>query len=436
MIIRLLERLQPRRRHLTILVGLLVLTFVLTFVLAHQARSAEIERQRVVQTRLHEVAEGIVVEWSRKFQMFVHNEVSPVVRPLSAAARDPQLALEVYAAFARQFGFCDGCSGASAGSRFFALEHGTVVHAIGELPDTAVLTAVWREAADGRFAPLSDWFGIALYMTAAGGDVTPVAAVVQLDTAFNPVRLYGALLTERRATEMLQYAFGTGGFVATLGSSLPQDSLFSLAAVVGGVSLLGPVPETNAAAQTAMPDDGPVPGVTLHVGLLPSVEQLLVLSPPSSARVPLFGALLAIIGGLIVLALLLVRRESELVRLRADFMSGVSHEFRTPLAQIRMFAEMLLLGRARSDFERRRSLEIIDQEAQRLTHLIENVLAYSKAEAGRQRIKPEPLSLPTRCAAPSRSSACSAARVRSSSAARSRSRSAPPSTPARCGRCW
>src|SRR5262249_55194768 len=80
-------------------------------------------------------------------------------------------------------------------------------------------------------------------------------------------------------------------------------------------------------------------------------------------------------------------------RLRADFVSSVSHELRTPLAQIRLFAETLLLGRVRSDAEERRSLEIIDQEARRLTHLVENVLAFSRAERHAIRLQREPTAL-------------------------------------------
>jgi signal transduction histidine kinase len=60
----------------------------------------------------------------------------------------------------------------------------------------------------------------------------------------------------------------------------------------------------------------------------------------------------------------------------------VSHELRTPLAQIRLFAETLLLDRIRSPEERRRSLEIIDCEARRLTQLVENTLQFSRAERG------------------------------------------------------
>jgi signal transduction histidine kinase len=68
----------------------------------------------------------------------------------------------------------------------------------------------------------------------------------------------------------------------------------------------------------------------------------------------------------------------------------VSHELRTPVAQIRMFAETLLLGRVRSSEEGRRSLAIIVQEAQRLTHLIENVLQFSSADRGAAFVTPHP----------------------------------------------
>jgi signal transduction histidine kinase len=98
-------------------------------------------------------------------------------------------------------------------------------------------------------------------------------------------------------------------------------------------------------------------------------------------------------AALIVVAVVQLRREAELARLRSDFVSSVSHELRTPLAQIRMFAETLLLGRVRSEGERTRSMEIIDQEARRLAHLVENVLHFSRAERQSLRLCPEPTSL-------------------------------------------
>lgn len=97
-----------------------------------------------------------------------------------------------------------------------------------------------------------------------------------------------------------------------------------------------------------------------------------------------------ITSGLIAVALVQLRRERELVRLRTDFVSGVSHELRTPLAQIRMFGETLLLNRVRSAEEHRRSLEIIVQESQRLTHLIENVLQFARADRGATKVTAKP----------------------------------------------
>ena len=113
----------------------------------------------------------------------------------------------------------------------------------------------------------------------------------------------------------------------------------------------------------------------------PAADRLIIGGLPRS-RVPLLIGLLVITTGLIAVAFVQLRRERELIRLRADFVSGVSHELRTPLAQIRMFGETLLLNRVRSSEERHRSLEIIVQESRRLTLLIENVLQFARLDHG------------------------------------------------------
>jgi signal transduction histidine kinase len=121
-------------------------------------------------------------------------------------------------------------------------------------------------------------------------------------------------------------------------------------------------------------------------------DQLIIGGLPKS-RLPLILSLLGLTAALIGTALFQLRRESQLTRLRTDFISGVSHELRTPLAQIRMFSETLTLGRVRSEEERRRSLAIIDQEARRLTHLVENLLHFSRSERRTAHIAPEPTAL-------------------------------------------
>jgi signal transduction histidine kinase len=126
----------------------------------------------------------------------------------------------------------------------------------------------------------------------------------------------------------------------------------------------------------------------IAVALTASAADRLIIGGLPRTRVPLLIGLLAMTAGLIAVALVQLRRERELVRLRADFISGVSHELRTPLAQIRMFGETLLLNRVRSSDEHRRSLEIIVQESQRLTQLIENVLQFARVDRGTAVVTP------------------------------------------------
>ncbi len=130
-----------------------------------------------------------------------------------------------------------------------------------------------------------------------------------------------------------------------------------------------------------------------QVSLREAMASRLIIGGLPKSRLPLILGLLGLTAALIGTALLQLRRESQLTRLRTDFISGVSHELRTPLAQIRMFSETLTLGRVRSDEERTRSLAIIDQEARRLTHLVENLLHFSRSERQTTHITPEPTAL-------------------------------------------
>ncbi|HVH11260.1 MAG TPA: HAMP domain-containing sensor histidine kinase, partial [Gemmatimonadales bacterium] len=134
-------------------------------------------------------------------------------------------------------------------------------------------------------------------------------------------------------------------------------------------------------------------GLRVQVALRPDLAPKLVIGGMPRSNVPMLVALLALTAVLVVAALLQLWREYDLARLRTDFVSGVSHELRTPLAQIRMFSETLLLGRVRSAAERLRSLEIIDQEARRLTHLVENLLHFSRSERQATRLSPAPAPL-------------------------------------------
>ncbi len=119
-------------------------------------------------------------------------------------------------------------------------------------------------------------------------------------------------------------------------------------------------------------------GFSIRTSLDPYSASQLVIGGLPKSRLPWLMAVLTMATLLLVTAIWLFRREQAVMALREDFVSQVSHELRTPLTQIRMFAETLLLDRARNDQEKHRALTIIDRESQRLSHLVENVLRVSK----------------------------------------------------------
>lgn len=69
---------------------------------------------------------------------------------------------------------------------------------------------------------------------------------------------------------------------------------------------------------------------------------------------------------------------------RASFVSAVTHELRTPLTTFQMYAEMLAEGMVPDAEQRKRYLDTLRSEAVRLTHMVENVLAYARLERGRR----------------------------------------------------
>lgn len=86
---------------------------------------------------------------------------------------------------------------------------------------------------------------------------------------------------------------------------------------------------------------------------------------------------IAAIGALLAGALALSER-------RRTFVSSVTHELRTPLTTFRIYTEMLAGGMVQGEEKRARYLNTLQNEADRLTHLVENVLAYARLEAGRR----------------------------------------------------
>jgi signal transduction histidine kinase len=101
----------------------------------------------------------------------------------------------------------------------------------------------------------------------------------------------------------------------------------------------------------------------------------------------LSALLAAVLLGGIVLALRTASREMKLSEMKNDFVSNVSHELRTPLASIRVFGELLRLGRVDNQDKVREYGEYIETESRRLTQLINNLLDFASIESGRKSYK-------------------------------------------------
>jgi two-component system, OmpR family, phosphate regulon sensor histidine kinase PhoR len=92
--------------------------------------------------------------------------------------------------------------------------------------------------------------------------------------------------------------------------------------------------------------------------------------------------------------LYLMRRELELAGQKTSFVANVSHELKTPLTSIRMYAEMLSTHQQQlTEDKRNRYLSIILSESERLSRLITNVLDFSRTEAGRKKYHSERFSV-------------------------------------------
>lgn len=111
-------------------------------------------------------------------------------------------------------------------------------------------------------------------------------------------------------------------------------------------------------------------------------------SLPAVLTVAWSGVLLA---GVAVVALL--AGVVSLSERRGAFVSAVTHELRTPLTTFRMYTEMLAAGMVPDAQRRQEYFDILHREAERLSHLVENVLSYARIERGREPARLERVSV-------------------------------------------
>jgi signal transduction histidine kinase len=97
-----------------------------------------------------------------------------------------------------------------------------------------------------------------------------------------------------------------------------------------------------------------------------------------------FGVIFLVLSGGVVLLWRDLSRETRLNQLRADFVSSVSHELKTPITLVRLYGETLLRHGTLAASERREFYRIITRESARLGRLVEQVLTFARVEKGAQ----------------------------------------------------
>jgi signal transduction histidine kinase len=177
--------------------------------------------------------------------------------------------------------------------------------------------------------------------------------------------------------------------------TLPNSSFVSYRVTdYGGGALDQSAEQFSGCVETAVPDPA-MASVRLSLRATPATAERWAAVGTLPSRLPILATLLFATLGCGAAAAVVGAREAELARLRSDFVTGVSHELRMPLAQILLFGETLSLGRARSDAARADAAHVIVRETNRLTGLVENILYFSRVEHHNIEVTPIPVCLAT-----------------------------------------
>jgi signal transduction histidine kinase len=371
-------RFSPYLRGSTATAALLALSLLLAGAVAWRARTAARAQRAAVQRLMQDHAGYAAAEFTRRAGERLQSLTS-ALQTAERRATGPLLAPAELADSVRTRDVGCDCLGPANG--FFVLDPRTgrlalagdsagpqAARWVREQVDAAARgehTAVQVRTVDGRAALLA-------FAVIPEESVGPRAAYGVLDDA-GPI-----------SARIFQRVWATVPLLpGSVMRGAPNDSLVRVS-VAGpdGTELWSSGPPTWSQAAAEEPFPSTVSGLTTRVEILPrAVPWLLRGGLPTSPQ-PLLLGLMALTTGVVGVAFMQMRRQHALARMRADFVSGVSHELRTPITQIRLFTELLMGGRLRTDQERQHSLQLIERETRRLTFLVERILDFSRSERG------------------------------------------------------
>ena len=205
-----------------------------------------------------------------------------------------------------------------------------------------------------------------------------IVALVQRDERGIALAVYGIVVN---AGETLSRLFSHGQHSTAIDSAglTRVDSLSYEIRTMDSTLIYGALGAGRYRA--LVPLGGPLRGFRLTMAVAPGRIASPLLEPHSRTRLWHLGALIAATVLVIVIALTYTRREMLLARARSDFIAGVSHDLRMPLAQILIASETLSLRRERSDAERVSLTSSIVRETRRVMAVVDNVLLFSRSGA-------------------------------------------------------
>ena len=242
-------------------------------------------------------------------------------------------------------------------------------------PDHAILAEIARGEAEGvRTISNSASHLIADARLGASG----VVALVQRDDRGTTLAVYGMVVNTRDAIAALFDRAPQRSAIDSAGLAR-LDSLSLEVRTVGGAPLFGTLGAGRARGIVHL--GGPLRGLQLTIAISPSRVASSLIAPHSRLRLWNLGALFAATIVVLAIAATASRRELLLARARSDFIAGVSHDLRMPLAQILIASETLTLRRERNETERLSLASSIVRETRRLMALVDNVLLFSRSGA-------------------------------------------------------
>ncbi len=142
----------------------------------------------------------------------------------------------------------------------------------------------------------------------------------------------------------------------------------------------------------SVPMTGPFEGYSVRVSATPT-SPVAFTNRLVSIEMAFIGLLTFVLLGATFVGARYIVRQIELVNAKTSFVSNVTHELKTPIAVIKLATETIEMGRYANDAERDKFLRTITRESDRLTQLVDNILDFSRLEAGQRTVALVPLDL-------------------------------------------